>query len=654
MRIQLKRHWAWPSIFYGATAVLFTWPLVTQLTRAIPLGSEPTPTVPLFNLWTLGWNVNRLGQGYAGYWDAPIFYPTVGALAFSEPQPLTGLLAAPFWTISPATAYNTVLLLFLLLNGLAAFTLLRHRGLRDGPALLGGLLLQAAPFLAYERGVLQLQPVFGVLWAIDAVWLWIESQPKWIGWQFGLAVAVTFLTSEYYALFLGLALLPAIPFLIPRMRQVAFWKTAVPVIALMLLLVLPVAFGQQQRIATMGFSRSEKTVLRGSATWAEYRQPPVNLWIDRWLDLPVPKGQQLFPGVMVLGLAIGGVFVGLRQPRFRRWTVYLLAATAVSLLLSFGLNIKVGSWQPYTLLRDFVPGFANLRSPFRLAYFVQIFLILLAALSLDWVWLRQKLLALLLVGLTLLELLPQPARLTAVPSPIATDNISPPAVFLPFPNSRSAIAYADTAAWMAATISDPVPLLNGYSGYFPQVQTELKTLLADFPTPLGLSALRALGVQTVLIREDWLDEGQWERLDTAVAENQLQFIGRQKDLLLYRLPASQLQAIQTYDGRWDVLVTTDATEMTVWATPNILDETQMYVLAPQIAPLSWRVQLINADGQRVETYNSTPAGSALLYHDSERAVHVHLPRPSLKGTYTLVLYDLLTDQKVGETELVIR
>jgi hypothetical protein len=105
--------------FYVLVAAVLTWPLVAHLTDALSLGTEPTSTVPLFNLWTLEWNRAQIADLYANYWDAPLFHPTSGAFALSEPQPLTGLAYAPVAWLggNPVLAYNLVSLAILALNG---------------------------------------------------------------------------------------------------------------------------------------------------------------------------------------------------------------------------------------------------------------------------------------------------------------------------------------------------------------------------------------------------------------------------------------------------------------------------------------------------------------------------------------------------------
>jgi hypothetical protein len=104
----------WPQRTWRATAVggclaaalLSTWPLALHLTSAVPLGTETAATIPLFDLWTLWWAGGRLRHGFAALWNAPIFNPTSGAFAFSEPMLLPGVLAAPLFGmhVPPALA----------------------------------------------------------------------------------------------------------------------------------------------------------------------------------------------------------------------------------------------------------------------------------------------------------------------------------------------------------------------------------------------------------------------------------------------------------------------------------------------------------------------------------------------------------------------
>lgn len=188
------------------TACALTWPLATHLTTHLPLGTEPSATVPLFNLWTLRWNTEQLLTGYRTYWDAPIFHPTLGAFALSDPQPLTGaLFALPYiLTDNQALAYNLTLLLTLTLNGYAASYLIGATTATRPAALLGGLLAQGLPFVSNEFGVIQLTALFPIFFALAALYTFTQTPTRRPALALGLWLAATFLTSSYYGLFLTL------------------------------------------------------------------------------------------------------------------------------------------------------------------------------------------------------------------------------------------------------------------------------------------------------------------------------------------------------------------------------------------------------------------------------------------------------------------
>src|ERR1043165_5075630 len=92
-------------IVYLALAVTFTWPLARVMSSAVPsdLGD------PILNTWILWWNAGHVPLT-ASWWNAPIFFPAQGVLAFSEH--LLGLvpLTTPLIWISgnPLFAYNAI------------------------------------------------------------------------------------------------------------------------------------------------------------------------------------------------------------------------------------------------------------------------------------------------------------------------------------------------------------------------------------------------------------------------------------------------------------------------------------------------------------------------------------------------------------------
>ena len=106
-----------------------TFPCV-HLGDRIPIGQEPSATVPFFNVWSLTWTAQRLPHLLHGWWDAPIFWPSHGTYASSELQPLTGLgfaLLRP--AVGPAAAYG-----LLLLGRRSCWTVSRRERWPDGSA----------------------------------------------------------------------------------------------------------------------------------------------------------------------------------------------------------------------------------------------------------------------------------------------------------------------------------------------------------------------------------------------------------------------------------------------------------------------------------------------------------------------------------------
>ncbi|GAB4427310.1 MAG: hypothetical protein Kow0031_07300 [Anaerolineae bacterium] len=497
---------------YVAWALVITAPLAGHLFSHIPRGSEEAATVPWFNLWTLQRNVDQLLAGFPNYWNAPIFYPTPGAFALSEPQPLTAWLAAPLWLFSPPASYNFIVILFLTLNGWFAFCLLRQWRVPPMPASLAGLLLQSLPFVAQEMGVLQLLPLFGWLWSLLFLSRLMQS-PGGGRWRnvvgLALGLAATFLTCGYYGLFSLMFLPLAVAFL---------WPPAAPrrqrVIRLLLAgllagaMVLPVLWPQRQILAAGQYSRPAETIRQNSAGAADYtRFLDYNLWYGQLLGLQSAAGQRLFPGLMLVSLA----GIGLMERRQRRIRLYLLAAILLAGLLSLGLRLEIGGWQPYQLLQSWLPGFEQLRSPYRFAAALQVHLALLAGFGLWTVQRRLRrgtLLAATLAAVALLEMVALPLPLQPLPPPQGdapwqqwlNGHASPPAVaLLPFANSAAVAGYEQTVAWMLQQRGSQWQMVNGYSGFFPPYHAHLRRSLAPFPTADGVRQLRALGAEYVVV-----------------------------------------------------------------------------------------------------------------------------------------------------------
>lgn len=519
------------ALFYLLVAILASWPLALHLRTHLPIGSEAPATVALFNLWTLRWNADRLLAGYAGYWQAPIFYPLAGAFALSEPQPATGLMFAPLWLLGgdEVLAYNLVLLLALAANGAAAGRLMTTLGALRGPSLLAGALAVALPFAAYEMGVLQLIMLFPIWLALDALVRFRRRPALGTALALGAALALAFLTCEYYGAFavvvLGLSALALLPW--AGLGRLAAGNLLIG-LALAALLLLPVLPAQAQFSAA--FARGDATIAQNSAQAADYlRLPPGALGAGLpWLRASGGSGQTLYPGTGLLLLALGGAAAGWRGRR--RWVLFALVGCGVALLISFGLNLRLAGWAPYQLLRALVPGFRQLRSPFRAAALLQALLVTLAGLALGGLWRWRaplgRWLAVALTAGALLEVWVVPAPLYRFPRERMAEPwigwlaTQPPGAvaMAPFPASGAAGDYEPTAVAMLQAFGHRHPLANGYSGFFPPAYLRLREAMLGFPNAASLAELRDAGVVYVVVDRAWASPARQAQLDRLHAE----------------------------------------------------------------------------------------------------------------------------------------
>ncbi|HUQ72621.1 MAG TPA: hypothetical protein VM165_24040 [Planctomycetaceae bacterium] len=521
---------AW--LVFVTVAVASTWPLVTQIDSVLPLGSETVATVPLLNVWTVWWNADRAAAKYERYWDAPIFHPTRTTFVFSEAQPTTVVVAPLIWlTGRPALGYNVYLLAALALNGGLTFHLLRRCGLSDWPALMGGVLTQLLPFVCWQLGVLQLVQLWPTVWTLWAILRWTEH-PRWrTAIETGVAFGVTYASCNYYGLFAAMLLAPSGLWLLRRrfftVRCAMQFLLAGGVAGALL---WPMVSLQRRTATEQGWEREEPTVIALSAHLRDYTDTPWSQWLDGW-ELPAPNRTNVWvlgPGWVKLLTAGLGAMLGLAFPSRRRWTLLALTLGVLALFYSLGPNAEFWNLSLYRGLRRFVPGLSQIRSPFRFAVFVQLAVGWLCAECLHgshprhwwprWAercgrcrtlcaglaWLPMLLLSGALVAETL------PTQQALYPLAVSEDlplwvtflrDETPPGVpviCLPVAKGSSVYDYAIEARWMAWTMSHQRPLLNGYSGYFPDSYISLNAELDHFPQQ-GVPRLGEMGARYAVV-----------------------------------------------------------------------------------------------------------------------------------------------------------
>jgi hypothetical protein len=634
-----------PFVFI-ISALALTWPLALKLTTHVPLGSEPAEAVPLLNVWTIGWNGMSLGRGFDGYWDAPIFYPSRGTFSFSDPQPLTALPGALLWNRSPALAYNAVLLGYLTLNGFVTFRILQQRGVPFGPALVGGLFVEALPFATNERGVLQLQPLFGPVWAIGALWNLFERPSTLRSLSLGLALAVTFLTSEYFALLLVPALVVGGTLHLAQFRRPKTLRHLGLTAALAFALALPVALPQAEQLDAMGFQRSESSFARTSAWPADYVNPSLRLRIAEVIpETNFHTNQRLFPGSLLTAVAIVALVFSMRSNRSRRWTLFLLITGGLGFALSLGSHLTIAGFSPFSAIHQAIPVLAYTRSPFRFAVLLQLAIALLAVEGVARLWARRQILAIFVAVLALLEIAPLPERLEAVPSdqPLWVNAVmglkQPVVVHLPWAPERSASSFAQTTRWMIEALPHDMKLVNGYSGFFPTLNSQLRDLLEDFPNSHAIGALNALGVDFIVLHEN-LDSARQERIIEVGVAGQISELQIAGSTAVMRLPGGPIRSISAYSGQWRLRSRSRAGRTQIEGLPGSrLDSFLVY--SAGTTQLDWSISSVATDPDGIRL---VPKGTVLFFPGSDAWLQLGI---DLAESQTIELLDGSAGEVIG-------
>ncbi len=485
-----------PIIAIAVVAVWTVLPVLKFADTSLPIRGNLLTTVPVFNAWTIWWNADRFLHGFSGYWDAPIFFPADNAFAFSEPQPATLIVAPIMWlTGSPASAYNAYLLLSLFLNGIVSFVILRRHGVNRGLATIGGVMMVWLPISLRQLDVLQLIPVWPLLWVWDVLARHGRA-PSWrTGFEFAIAFSFSFYTCVHQTLLLSIVLIATVWILLAAIRSTRFWSMSLVAIASAAIPVAVVLVPLRQTLTDNNFQRSERTVTRLSARATDLILLPK--------DAPLRGGNSkrfgLSPGWLKMILAGCGIAWGVRRRKRRRWVFYLAATVLVSGLLALGPNLKIGELQPWWTIAEWCPGVRQVRSVFRFTYLAQMAIILLSVIGLWELWLRLKvrtrrsMLAssvVAVLGVLAIAEVPAPQpHVTGVPdlnrhagwTGFVKENTphGKSIACLPFSSGKRAAEFSVTSRWMYMGTLHGVPLVNGYSGFFPKAYMNLRTQVTD-------------------------------------------------------------------------------------------------------------------------------------------------------------------------------
>ena len=341
-----RLHPVWAALSYLTLTLVLTYPLVGQLSSALPsdLGD------PLLNTWILWWNSTVLPFSEA-WWHAPLFYPAADGAAFSEHLVGISVFATPIiWvTGNPVVAYNVAFLLSFPLSGLAAYLLGYELTGRRDAAWVAGLAYGFCPYRIDQLPHLQVLSSYWMPLALLGLHRYLaESRWRWLA-LFGVSSLLQGLSNGYYLLYFPVLVAGWLVWFLPAVHR---WKRLAAVGLAWVVSVLPLApvlWRYQQVHERFGFVRSLAEIRSFSADVTGLLSAPALLSLWGFLDPFKRLEGQLFPGLaVVIVVAVGLTHVNWaardRQTVVAAWLRRGLAASAIVLFMAAFVGWVIGPW----------------------------------------------------------------------------------------------------------------------------------------------------------------------------------------------------------------------------------------------------------------------------------------------------------------------
>jgi hypothetical protein len=437
------------------------------------------------SIWNVAWVARTLVVDPLHVFDANIFYPHHGTLAYSENNLGAGALAVPmYWaTRNPYAAHNFALLLAFILSGTGAYYLVRYLTGDRRAAAVSAIGFAFCPFVFAHTAHIQLLMTAGLPFSLLAFHRMADKPGAGRGAALGAAMGAQAICCGYYGVFVCLMVGFAIAVVATTRGLWAdrgYWVAVAVAACAAMVLVAPafMPYVTLQRVG--GFRRELKDAVQYSANWSDYLAS--SSYAHAWMLSHLPEWSEVsFPGFVTLIFGAWGAWIATRDRR-RELLVLYGGLTLLAFWASFGPKALL-----YSALYRAVPMFAWLRAPARFGLIVGFGLSVLAGVAIS-TWLRRvQRPALVTAALVIAAAgeLAVPLYMPDVPPVEPAYRMLatlPPGPVIEMPFFYPQVGLYQHTKYMLASTAHWMPLVNGYSDYIPPDFYEHVMMLAPFPS----------------------------------------------------------------------------------------------------------------------------------------------------------------------------
>lgn len=501
--------------FFAALTLILTLPLALDLDHRFVSWLIDPP----FTMWTMAWQAHAIQVDPAAFFDANIFYPERGALAFSSLNFAPMLAALPILQASsnPILAYNFVYLFAWWLIGFGTFVLARMVGLGVGPSLLAGALAEFSPFTFGQLGHLEILWVGWIpLFLVAAHSLLKRGKPI----DFALALIFFLLQSLatwYFAIYLTLVATGLVLFTARRSGWLSWrrWGGVAAVVAFGWVLMLPLLVPYLRVEPGYAKVRTLDQAQYYSASLDSYfREPAYNQTWRALLGTGDQGESNLFPGIVFALLAVIGIPRVWSDNRAGMRGRLLILIGVASIVLTFGPTLQIDSQSiislPENLLRS-LPGYALTRVPARWAIFAVIAFAVCAGVGAQRISRGRPVILVALFVVALIENFSVPLPTSTLPTWEMLEPeyrwlaAQPSRVVAELPMRVNLESRDAQVGYVYRSIFHHQRLINGYADYIPDWYAEALSSSKQFPSPDTLALYRQLGVQLIVAHIDQIE-----------------------------------------------------------------------------------------------------------------------------------------------------